>query len=64
MKNSKLQAWHVTFVLSFIYTGLKLAGVIDWSWWWVFSPLWIGTLIGIVALFFLFISWLYIYFLK
>jgi len=20
--------------------GLKLCGVIDWSWWWVLAPLW------------------------
>lgn len=22
--------------------GLKLTGVISWSWWWVLSPLWIS----------------------
>lgn len=25
-----------------LFTGLKLASVIDWSWWWVLSPFWIG----------------------
>jgi hypothetical protein len=24
-----------------IFLTLKLCGVIDWSWWWVMSPLWI-----------------------
>ena len=24
-----------------LFTALKLTGVIAWSWWWVFSPLWI-----------------------
>ena len=28
---------------------LKLAGVIDWSWGWVLSPVWIG-LIGMIGL--------------
>jgi len=28
-------------VLFFIFMTLKLAGLIDWSWWWVTSPLWI-----------------------
>jgi hypothetical protein len=30
---------------------LKLTGVIDWSWWWVLSPLWIsGLLLAFVVL--------------
>ena len=36
---------------------LKLTGYIAWSWWWVFSPLWIGALSVIVILgFILFIA--------
>ncbi len=26
-------------VVFVVFLTLKLAGVIDWSWWWVFSPL-------------------------
>lgn len=29
-------------MLFVLFTGLKLADVIDWSWWWVTSPLWGG----------------------
>lgn len=32
-----------TFLFS-IFLILKLCNVIDWSWWWVCSPLWIGLL--------------------
>ena len=28
-------------LLFLLFLGLKLADKIDWSWWWVFSPLWI-----------------------
>ena len=28
-------------VLTLMFVGAKLLGYIDWSWWWVFSPLWI-----------------------
>ena len=37
-------------VVAFIV--LKLAGVIDWSWWWVLSPLWITAVlvIGVLGL--------------
>jgi len=28
-------------VLFLIFMTLKLTGNIDWSWWWVISPLWI-----------------------
>ena len=27
--------------LQVAFVTLKLAGKIDWSWWWVFGPLWI-----------------------
>lgn len=27
--------------LFLLFTGLKLTGYIDWSWWWVTSPLWL-----------------------
>lgn len=47
-----------TGALAILFIALKLTGVIDWSWWWVLSPLWIPLAIvvgiaiiaGIVAL--------------
>lgn len=35
-------------ILLIVFIVLKLCGVIDWSWWWVLSPLWIS--LGIVIL--------------
>lgn len=32
-------------LLAILFIGLKLGGVIDWSWWWVLSPIWITTII-------------------
>jgi len=29
-------------LLTVLFIGLKLTNYIDWSWWWVLSPLWIG----------------------
>ena len=37
-------------VMFAIFVTLKLTNVIDWSWWWVFSPLWIGVILIIVML--------------
>jgi hypothetical protein len=31
--------------LALLFIGLKLGGVIAWSWWWVLSPLWIPAAI-------------------
>lgn len=31
-----------TGALVILFVALKLTGYIDWSWWWVLSPLWIG----------------------
>jgi len=35
----------LTFI---VFLVLKLTNVIDWSWWWVTSPLWIPLAIVIV----------------
>ena len=37
-------------LLAVAFIVLKLVGVIDWSWWWVLSPLWISAIIGITLL--------------
>jgi hypothetical protein len=33
-----------------VFLVLKLAGVVDWSWWWVTSPLWLAALATVAAL--------------
>lgn len=37
-------------VLFLVFLVLKLTGNIDWSWWWVTSPLWIPLALGVIAL--------------
>jgi hypothetical protein len=34
-----------TGLLTIVFIVLKLTSVIDWSWWWVVSPLWIAGLL-------------------
>jgi uncharacterized protein (DUF983 family) len=34
-----------TGLLCVLFVGLKLTGYIDWSWWWVTSPLWLPIVI-------------------
>ena len=53
----------LTGVLLIVFIVLKLTNNIDWSWWWVLSPLWIpiflvisimligAILVGIIELF-------------
>jgi hypothetical protein len=36
-------------LLTVLFVGLKLTGYISWSWWWIFSPLWISALIGLTV---------------
>lgn len=46
-------------LLTIVFITLKLTGFIDWSWWWVLSPLWIDwaivlfilAVVGVVYLF-------------
>jgi hypothetical protein len=52
MSNSKATSGGVSLatVLVAIFVVLKLTHVIDWSWWWVFSPWWIGIAIFVAIL--------------
>lgn len=42
----------LVFLLFIVFLVLKLAGAIDWSWWWVTSPLWLAALatVGVLLL--------------
>jgi hypothetical protein len=42
--------------LFLIFMALKLAKIVDWSWWWVTSPLWIGAGLLLVMFILLWIS--------
>ena len=35
-------------LLTICFIVLKLIGIINWSWLWVISPIWISIIIGIV----------------
>ena len=37
-------------VLLIVFVTLKLTELIDWSWWWVLSPVWIGLGIFFVVI--------------
>lgn len=49
-------------VLTLIFINLKLMGIINWSWLWVFSPLWLPWVIVfsimVIYLLFLFLTYL------
>lgn len=40
----------LTGLLTIVFIVLKLTGNIDWSWWWVLSPIWIMVLIALVVI--------------
>ena len=44
-------------VLTIVFIVLKLTKVINWSWLWVLSPLWISFLLGLVLI--LIYAWAY-----
>ena len=37
-------------MLTILFIGLKLTGYIDWSWWWILSPIWVTMIIVLTAL--------------
>jgi len=36
--------------LALLFIALKLLGYIDWSWWWVLSPIWGGLVLGLAIM--------------
>lgn len=42
-------------LLTVLFIGLKLTDHIDWSWWWVLSPLWLPIAIVLGSLAFVFV---------
>ena len=41
-------------LLTVLFVGLKLTNCIDWSWWWVLSPLWIPSALVLLVVLLLF----------
>lgn len=53
-KSVNIQFGGLPALLTALFVGLKLTNHIDWSWWWVVSPIWIPlailcTIIGFMA---------------
>ncbi len=46
--------------LTILFIAFKLTSIINWSWWWVLSPIWISIGIWFVILFFAFVIMLII----
>ena len=64
-KNTKTTTTGVSLlgVLQIIFIVLKLCGLIDWSWWKVFIPMWIdlGIIAGFLLLYLVILIIAYIY---
>jgi hypothetical protein len=54
--NSSSGGIGIGMILFLIFMVLKLTGHIDWSWWWVTSPIWIPLVMAILILI---IGWSY-----
>ena len=50
MKENNSRGIGLGSLLAVLFIGLKLGKVIDWSWVWVLSPLWIPLGITVVCL--------------
>jgi hypothetical protein len=46
--NSNSGGLSLATILFLIFLVLKLTNYIDWSWWWVTSPLWVSALLVIL----------------
>lgn len=57
--NSSATGGGVSFfgLLTVAFVVLKLTEHIDWSWWWVFAPLWIPVAIVLFVVIVLGVAW-------
>lgn len=55
-KNTANNGIDFAALLFIVFLILKLTNVIDWSWWWVTAPLWIGFVIAILIIIFIFVE--------
>ena len=46
-------------VLTIVFVVLKLVGVINWSWVWVLSPIWISFILGALILVGVILYWVH-----
>ena len=44
----------ITTVLFLVFLILKLTNNIDWSWWWITSPLWFEVIVGSILFIFIY----------
>lgn len=49
-KNTSSGGLGLGSVLTIVFVVLKLVGVIDWSWVWVLSPLWISAILTVLVI--------------
>lgn len=63
MSESKTNTGGISFIglLTILFIALKLTNYINWSWWWVLSPMWIS--LSLLLLVFLGI-YIYVIFIK
>lgn len=55
-KTTNTSGISIVGLLGIVFIVLKLCNIIDWSWWWVLCPFWIGIailLLGLIGLFIL-----------
>lgn len=45
--------FNLSTLLTIVFVILKLCKVISWSWWWVFSPIWLVIAFILIHLIFL-----------
>lgn len=57
MKNSNNGGIGFIGLLTIVFIVLKLCNVINWSWWWVLSPLWISLILSIIILIIIYLIW-------
>lgn len=60
MERTGCTGWSLAIILTIIFIALQVTNVINWSWIWLISPLWIMMMIDLIISIFMILIYMYL----
>ena len=60
MERTGCTGWSLAIILTIIFIALQVTNVINWSWIWLISPLWIMMLLDLIISIFMLLIYIYL----
>lgn len=60
MERTGCTGWGLAIILTIIFIALQVTNVINWSWVWLISPLWIIIILDLIISIFMILIYIYL----